>query len=120
MTPDQPRCEPPAGLRERELHVLTVAEDRLYAEWRDGNSWRLVGGDIIWSPEALTDAGYRYLMPCPTPEEIAALVSAGRAVVDFQWSNPSPHPKAPSERLCRLVFDLAAALARFPQTGERG
>ena len=37
-------------------------------EW-SGKSWRFPDGKL--SPQAAHDYGYRYLRPCPTPEELA-------------------------------------------------
>lgn len=107
------RCEPPAGttpFRSITYHWLTNTDpaDVRIGEWQAADDlgqgyWR---APIPKKPEDAYDAGWRYLRPVPTPEELDALLKAARAVAsEFAQQHP-------------LIADLNAALAA-PSLKER-
>lgn len=110
------RCEPPEGLRERGgWHRLSWANnDPGYYRW---NVMEINGHKIgLWcgleftmenTPERAFSAGYRYIAPVPSPEELGALVRAAREVVTFLALYTLENEQ---------VNILSAALAPFKET----
>ena len=95
------RCEPAEGLRDRDgwhwlefkgfdhpthgrrpFPVATQWWDR-----RHDNCWSHPFEGHMVGPEEIAKLGYRYLMPCPDPAELAALIKAAWAVQAAPFSS---------------------------------
>lgn len=121
MPSDAPaRCEPPEALRGGYGYhyinlvgrlVETGADHTVIRLWVPSlQYWTGPGGHM--DPRTAFSEGYRYLSPVPTPSEIATLVRAGRAVVQFVAHYPELKTPATD------ALSAALAAPSFKEIGD--
>lgn len=122
MTPDSARCQPADIDQDGTVHYIQCGDKNpeiaLWTRDRSDNSFAgywWVGspgkkGAMIYSHRA-ADAGYRYLMPVPSVQEITALVRESRDALGFMRSVMEERGDSGVSILIRA---LDAALAAFP------
>ncbi len=111
------RCEPPSGAADGSWHWLETQGSQEPAEWASG-AWHISGK--LFTHKQVSDWGYRYLAPIPSPDAVRALVEAARAL-DEQTDSGCDYDRQLSICTCEYCQSarlLRAALAAFPAQPE--